>query len=417
MIVEIVAVGTELLLGQTVNTNCSYLGARLAELGYDAHYQVVVGDNHERMTDAIRAAAARADAVLITGGLGPTPDDATREAICAAAGLEMVYNREYADDMAARWRKLGRPFPDNNLRQAEHPQGARLLPNSRGTAPGLVVRHEGALIIALPGVPAEMRRMFEDGAVGVLAEESGESGALVSRMLRTWGRGESAVAEILDDIYHEGANPSLAYLASAGEVKVRISAKAPDEGRARAMIAPVEAEVRRRLGTSVFAADEQTIEEIILEEAARRGWTIGAAESVTSGMVAARLSARPGSSAVFRGGVAAYHPQVKVGILGVPPAVLEERGAVSPETARAMAEGAARALGADAAVAVTGSAGPEPLERPPGTVVAAVRTPRDVRAKILRLPGDRERVRAYAATSALQLLRLALIGEWWKADE
>lgn len=416
MIVEIVAVGTELLLGQTVNTNCAYLGARLAELGHDAHYQTVVGDNLERMTEAIRTAAARADAVLITGGLGPTPDDATREAICAAAGLEMVYDREYAADLEARWRRRGLSLPDNNLRQAEHPQGARLLPNPRGTAPGLVLRSLGALIIALPGVPAEMHRMFQDHVAAALAEESGESEVLVSRMLRTWGRGESAVAEILDDIYHRGVNPSLAYLASAGEVKVRISAKAPNEEQARAMIDPVEEEVRQRLGSSVFAADEQTIEGVIMEELTRRGWTIGAAESMTSGMVAARLSMVPGASAVFRGGVAAYHPQVKTGALGVPAALLEEHGAVSAETARAMAEGAARLLGAEAAVAVTGSAGPEPLERPPGAAFIAVRTPEGERVKMLRLPGDRERVRAYATTAALQLTRLALIGEWWRSD-
>lgn len=416
MIVEIVAVGTELLLGQTVNTNCAYLGGRLAELGHDAHYQTVVGDNPERMTEAIRAAAARADAVLITGGLGPTPDDVTREAVCAAAGLEMAYDRDYAAELAERWRRRGMSLPDNNLRQAEHPQGARLLPNPRGTAPGLVLRCLGALLIVLPGVPAEMHRMFEDHAAAALAEESGESEALVSRMLRTWGRGESAVAEMLDDLYHAGANPSLAYLASAGEVKVRISAKAPDEGSARTMIAPVEAEVRRRLGPSVFAADEQTIEGIILEELTRRGWTIGAAESMTAGMVAARLSAPPGASAVFRGGVAAYHPQVKTGALGVSAALLEEHGAVSAETARAMAEGASRLLGTETAVAVTGSAGPEPLERPPGSAVIAVRTPEGMRAKTLRLPGDRERVRAYATTAALQLTRLAVVGEWWRSD-
>ena len=414
MIVEVVAVGTELLLGQIVNTNAAYLGERLAELGLDAHHQVVVGDNHDRMVETIRTAMGRADAMIITGGLGPTQDDITREAICAATGREMRFSEEHASVLREFWRRLGREFPESNLCQAEYPEGAEQLANPRGTAPGLFLDHEGTMIFAVPGVPAELYQMLDDHVVPRLRRATGTGEVLVSRVLRTWGYGESAVADLLDDLYHSSSNPSMAFLASAGEVKVRLSAKAGTEDEARSMIEPVEQEVRRRLGAAVFAADDQVLEQMILDELRSRGWTIGTAESLTAGMLATRLSLLPGSSEVFRGSVIPYATDLKPTMLGVPQHVIEAHGVVSAETAMAMAEGAARVMGVDVATALTGVAGPGVLEHPPGTVFVAIRTPLDSRSRLLKMPGDRERVRAYTTTTALQLTRLAVIGEWWR---
>ena len=281
-------------------------------------------------------------------------------------------------------------------------------------APGLFLDHEGTLIFAVPGVPAELYQMLEDHVVPRLRQGTGEDEVLVSRVLRTWGYGESAVADLLDDLYHASLNPSMAFLASAGEVKVRLSAKAGSDEEARSMIEPVELEVRRRLGAAVFAVDDQILEQIILDELGSRGWTIGTAESLTAGMLAARLSLLPGSSAVFRGSVIPYATDLKRSMLGVPQQVIGAHGVVSSETAMAMAEGAAKVMGVDVVTALTGVAGPGVLEHPPGTVFVAVRTPLDTRSRLLKMPGDRERVRAYTTTTALQLTRLAIIGEWWK---
>ncbi len=414
MIVEVLAVGTELLLGQTVNTNAAYMGERFAELGLDAHYQVVVGDNHDRMVDAIRTAFSRADALIITGGLGPTQDDITRDAISEATGRQMLFSEEQAARLRSFWDHLGRPFPESNLCQAEYPEGAEQIPNPRGTAPGLFLEHDGVLLFALPGVPAELYLMLDDHVLPRLRTATGAGVVLVSRVLRSWGLGESAVADLLDDLYHASSNPSVAFLASAGEVKVRLSAKARSEEEAGVLIEPLEQEVRRRLGESVFATDEETLEEILLDELRARGWTIGTAESVTSGMVAARLSLLPGASEVFRGSVIAYATDVKRDILGVRPGIIETHGVIGPATAVAMAEGASAVLDVDVAVATTGVAGPDYLGHAPGTVAVAVRTPLDTRSKLLRMPGDRERVRAYATTTVLQLARLGILGEWWE---
>ena len=413
MIVEVIAVGTELLLGQIVNSNASYIGARLAEEGLDAHYQVVVGDNHDRLTDSIRTAISRSDAVILTGGIGPTPDDLTREAICAATGRTMEFNEAYATEMRVRWEAMGRSLPENNLRQAEYPEGAEQLPNPKGTAPGLCLDHDGTLIFALPGVPPEMYLLLDDHVLPRLRAATGETSAIVNRVLRTWGKGESAVAELLDDLYHASINPSMAYLASAGEIKVRLSAKAATEDAARQMIAPIEAQVRQRLGSMVFAADDDTLESILMAELTARSWTIGTAESMTSGSVAARLTVLPGSSLVYRGSVVAYAQDLKTSALGVAPEILEEFGVVSAETAMAMAKGAAEVLGVDVAIAVTGSAGPEALEHPPGSVAIAVHTPECTHSRFMSLPGDRERVRAYTSTAALHFARLGIIGAWW----
>lgn len=412
MIVEVVAVGTELLLGQIVNTNAATIGRALAEQGFDAHYQVVVGDNLEREAGVIRQAMERADAVIVTGGIGPTQDDLTREAICAATGRPMAFSDAYASELRARFARWGREMPESNLRQAEYPEGAEMLPNPKGTAPGLALEHQGRWIFALPGVPAEMEHLLANEVLPRLRRVAGVTEVLVSRVLRTWGRSESWVADRLDDLFQATTNPSLAFLASGGEIKIRITAKAADEEAAEALIAPVEAEVRRRLGTAVFGSDDDTIERVLLDLLEGRGWSLGTAESATGGLVAARITSVPGSSKVFRGSVVTYATDLKRRLLGVMDDVLAA-GVVSEAVAEAMATGARETLGVEVAISVTGSAGPDPLEREPGTMVVGVATPGGVRARTLRLPGDRERVRIYTATAALHLARLAATEAWW----
>jgi nicotinamide-nucleotide amidase len=414
MNVEVLAVGTELLLGQIVNGNAADLGGRLAAAGLDHYRQGVVGDNIVRITAAITEAVGRADALIITGGIGPTQDDLTREAICAAAAVPMDFAEDYADHLRRWWQARGREMPATNLRQAEHPRGAELIPNAKGTAPGLRLRVGQCWVFALPGVPQEMLPMVDEHVIPFLLGQAGvEGGVLVSQMLRTWGESESRIAEIVGDLYDTNTNPTLAFLASGGEIKLRLTARAATPAAAADLIAPVEAEIRRRLGRLVFATGADTIERIVLRLCAERGWTLATAESATGGLVSAALTSVPGSSEVVRGGIVAYHPELKTRLLGVDPAILDGFGLVSAETALAMAAGARRALGADVAVAVTGSAGPDALEQPVGTMVIAVETPEGSRARVSRSPGDRERVRVYTTTAALHLLRLGLTGEWW----
>jgi nicotinamide-nucleotide amidase len=394
VIVEVLAVGTELLLGQIVNTNGSKLGARLADAGLDHFHQSVVGDNVERMAAAIALACSRADALIITGGLGPTQDDLTRDAMCLAAGVELEFDDGYAEELRIRWEARGRKMPESNLRQAQYPEGSDMIPNPKGSAPGLRMEIDGTWVFAVPGVPAEMLPLVDRHVIPFLNDAAGgESGVVVSRLIRSWGMSESKVGEVLADLFDESENPTLAFLASSGEIKVRVTAKARNEDQAYALIEPVAAEVKRRLGSRVFGVDEETVEHLLLTLLSERGWSIATAESATGGMLAARITSVPGASAAFKGSVVAYEEGVKSDLLGVSRATIAEHGVVSPEVAEAMAEGAARALGADVVVAVTGAAGPEPLGARPGTMVVAVRTPKEVRSRVLFMPGDRERRR------------------------
>jgi len=411
VIVEVVAVGTELLLGQIVNTNASHIGSVLADHGLDAHYQQVVGDNLDRVAASIRTAIDRADAVIITGGIGPTRDDLTREALCAATDRALVLDEDYAQRLRERWAARGREMPESNLRQAHHPEGAELVNNPKGTAPGLILDHDDTLIFCIPGVPQEMEYLMTAMVIPRLLEVSGGPSVVVSKVLRTWGQSESMVGEMLDDLYQGSTNPSVAFLASGGEIKVRITAKADSTTTAATMIDPVAAEVRHRLAAYYFGEDDDTVDRLIFRLLEEKGWTIGTAESMTGGLVAAALTSVPGASKYVRGGLVAYDSELKQKLLGVE----DIAEVVNPETAEAMARGGQDLLGADVVVAVTGDAGPGPSERAAGTVVIAVATPDDVRSHELRMPGDRERVRAYGTTSALHLTRLALSGQWWKS--
>ncbi len=411
MIVEILAIGTELLLGQIVNSNATRIGERLADAGLDHFQQTVVGDNEARIAAAIDAACSRADAVILTGGLGPTKDDLTREAIARAAGVGMIFDEDQADRLRERWESSGRVMPESNLQQAERPDGSTLIANPKGTAPGIRLRIGDTWVFALPGVPAEMIPMLEDSVIPFLGD--GDDSTVASRLLRTWGESESAIGERLGDLYDESANPTIAFLASGGEIKIRITAKASTRTEAAALIVPIEATIRERLGKRIFGADDDTVEVVVLRMLEERGWTLGTAESATGGLVAGRITSVPGASRVFRGSIVSYATEVKESLLGVPGDLIAEHGVVSEPVAVAMADGARGQLGADVVVAVTGSAGPDPQDQPVGTVVVAVATPEGTRVRTLRLPGDRERVRTFATTAALQLLRMSLQGVDW----
>jgi nicotinamide-nucleotide amidase len=411
MIVEVLAIGTEMLLGHIVNTNASTIGARLADAGLDHYHQTVVGDNEERIVAAIRLACSRADALIITGGLGPTKDDLTRSAVAAAAGVGLMFDEVYAEELRARWAARGWEMPESNLRQAEHPEGSVLLANPRGSAPGIEAEIDATTVFALPGVPSEMLPMLDERVIPAL--RSDDDGIVVSRVVRTWGESEAKIGELLGDIYDESVNPTIAFLASRGEIRVRVTAKASSPAAAAALITPVEDEVRRRLGNRVYGSDAETIEIVLLGMLRERGWTIGTAESATGGMVAERITSVPGASDVFRGSIVAYQQDIKQELLGVPSELIAGSGIVSEPVAVAMAEGAAGILGVDVAIAVTGSAGPDPQDQPVGTMVVAVRTPEVTRVKTLRRPGGREQVRMSTTTAALHLTRMLIEGVRW----
>ena len=411
MIVEVLAIGTELLLGQIVNSNATRIGERLADAGLEHYQQTVVGDNEARIVAALTAACSRADAVIVTGGLGPTQDDLTREAMARAAGVGLVFDEEQAVRLRERWDLRGRVMPESNLQQAERPEGSMLIANPKGTAPGIRMKIGETWVIALPGVPAEMIPMLEDDVIPFLRGD--DRSAVASRVIRTWGESESAIAEQLGDLYDASANPTIAFLASGGEIKVRITAKAATYDDATTLVAPVEATIRDRLGTLVFGVDSDTIEVVVLRILEERGWTLGTAESATGGLVAGRITSVPGSSRTFRGAIVAYAADVKESRLGVSAGTIATHGVVSEPVGVAMAEGARVALGVDVAVGLTGSAGPDPQERPVGSVVIAVATPDGTQVRTFRMPGDRERVRTFATTAALQLIRLSLQGIEW----
>ena len=409
MIVETLAIGTELLLGQVVNTNATTIGSRLAQAGLDHFHQTVVGDNLDRAVSAIRLALSRADAVIVTGGIGPTKDDVTREVIGVATGLPLVFDEDYAETLRGWWVERGETMPDSNLRQAYNPEGAEMILNLKGTAPGVHLEHEGTWIFSLPGVPAEMLPMMDDHVIPFLQGLSDlDDAVVVSRMIRTWGESEAWVGELLDDLFEAGRNPTIAFLASAGEIKIRVTAKAATDESANALIAPVEKEIRRRMGPRVFGVDDDTVEQVVLMSLLERGWTVGTAESASGGLIAGKITSIPGSSAAFRGSVVAYNACLKQRLLGVPLSLIDEHGAVSEPVAEAMAVGAAELLGADCVIATTGAAGPDPHDQAAGTMIVCVRTPELVRTRTLQLPGDRERVRAYTVTAALHHLRLAM---------
>ena len=403
---EIICVGTELLLGDIVNTNAQYLSRELAAMGIGVFDQVTVGDNAARLKKALGTAVARSQVVIITGGLGPTKDDLTKETVAEAVGLPLEEDEESLRRIEAYFQRVGRPMGESNRKQALKPRGALVFPNDRGTAPGYAISAGNQCIILLPGPPDEMKPMFENYVKPYLARYG--TGTIVSHTLRVFGMGESAAAERISDLL-DGSNPTVAPYAKTGEVELRVTASAPTRVEADAMCQPVINEIRRRLGGCIYGVDKDSLQQVVVELLREKGMKAATAESCTAGLLSKRLTEEPGSSAVFEMGVTAYANSVKINALGVDPALIEKYGAVSPETAAAMAGGIREISGAHVGLSVTGVAGPEPSEgKPVGLVYIALADEKQVYVRKLmagREKGEREKIRSIAASAALDLLR------------
>lgn len=408
MRVEIVTVGTELLLGDIVDTNSAWLAQRLAENGIDVHFQTKVGDNLNRMVEAFSLALSRADAVVVTGGLGPTQDDITREAIAEVMGTRLHSIPELEERIAAIFRVRTRGMTQNNLRQAEVPEGASWIDQRVGTAPGLICPVDRGVIYAIPGVPHEMEEMFNRAILPDLHSRSGKRSVIVSRTIKTWGVGESVIADMIRTRVDAQSNPTIAFLAGDGAIKVRLTAKAETREEARRVIDEEEVEVRAILGDLVFGIDEDTLAASLGSFLALRGWKIAIAESLTGGMVGSAIVDIPGASDWFAGSAVTYSSRAKISILGVDPVTIETHGAVSAECAREMAEGARRVFSAEIGLACTGEAGPVPAESEVGDVYLAFSGPDSSRTIGVRLPGDRQRIRLYSTASLLDFGRRML---------
>ena len=407
-IAELIAVGTELLLGNIVNSDAQMLSQGLSALGINVYYHTVVGDNPQRLRAAVETAKSRADIIITTGGLGPTCDDLTKNVLADCFGKKLIYNEEAARRIEEYFQRLDRPMTENNYQQAYLPEGCVPFQNDWGTAPGCGFEAEGVRVLMLPGPPSECTPMFHERAVPYLRDLT--DGVIVSRSLRIFGMGESAVEALLRDKMNAMQNPTLAPYAKEGEVELRITAKADTPEEADALIAPVEAEVRGLLGELVYGADVSGLPQVVLEAARERGLTLGTAESCTGGLIAKRITDVPGAASVFKGGVVSYHCEVKAGMLGVSQQLLDQRGAVCAEVAQQMALGARQALGCDLAVSVTGVAGPDPDDwgNPVGLVYAALAAPDGCQVKQLHLAGTgarRDRIRTLAANHALDMAR------------
>lgn len=408
---ELIAVGTELLLGNIANTDAQMISEGLSQLGINVYYHTVVGDNPQRVRDAVEIARKRADILITTGGLGPTCDDLTKVAIAQAFGKELVFHEESAQRIRDRFAALGRPITENNYQQAMIPAGATVLPNDWGTAPGVAFQAEGTHVILLPGPPRECEMMFRHRAVPYLKALA--DGVIVSRTIKTFGIGESAAEAKLRDLMNALHNPTLAPYAKPTGTELRITAHAQTEEEALALIVPIEDQVKERLGDVVIGVDVHSLEEVCLALLKEKGLTVGTAESCTGGLIAKLLTDLPGSSAVFRGGVVSYCDAVKAGALGVPYDLLDQYGAVSAQVAEAMALGAREALGCDIALSATGVAGPDSDDRgnPVGLVYLGIAWAGGCHVAVYQGGKvERERIRRQSAQTALDLLRRHLTG-------
>lgn len=415
MRVEIVAVGTELLLGQIPDTNSQWLGERLTANGIASHYHQHVGDNHERIVSAFRVALSRSDAVIVCGGLGPTQDDITRAALAEVMGVTLVRHDEIIATIRSFFDARGRTMSENNLLQADVPDGATIIEQVRGTAPGLMCPLGDQVMYAVPGVPYEMSDMFERAILpDLLARQRalGQISVIVSRVLRTWGASESGLAEAVAERFDaliDSDRVTIAFLASGIEgIKVRITARGNDRDHALSLLDEEEQLVRALIasayGDIVFGIDDETMEFAISQRLLARGWTLGLAESLTGGLIASRLVNVPGASTWFRGGLVSYASDVKFELLHVTPGPV-----VSASAAEEMARGAKTLLKVDVALAVTGVAGPDEQDgHKPGTVFVGLAIGDEVNHVQLRVPGDRSRVRSFSAIGALDALRRGL---------
>lgn len=413
MIVELISVGTELLLGNIVNTNAAYLAEKCALLGLSMYHQSVVGDNEERLAETIRTAEGRADVIILSGGLGPTKDDLTKEVAAKVMGYELVEDAHTKGRIEEFFKNSQfKIITDNNWKQALVPEGAIVVDNKNGTAPGLIMEKEGKSVILLPGPPNELVPMFEQDIFPYLNKLQPE--IICSAMVKICGLGESYVETQIADLIENQTNPTIAPYAKTGEVHLRITAKAADEKEARKLIKPVVKELKNRFGTNIYTTDEsKTLEEAIVDLLLEKQLTLTTAESCTGGMLAARLTNVPGVSEVFKQGLVTYSNRAKRKLLDVKKNTLKDCGAVSDKTAKEMAKNGAFITGSDICVSVTGIAGPDggTEEKPVGLVYMACSYNNKVTVKEFHFKGERSKVRESSVVNALTLLRECILAD------
>ncbi|MBS3902424.1 MAG: competence/damage-inducible protein A [Dethiobacter sp.] len=404
---EIIAVGTELLLGQIANTNARYLSEKLAEKGIDVYWHTVVGDNSERVAEAFRLALTRADLIILSGGLGPTADDLTKETVADVFGLVLEMDEAWEKELEHIFARLERKMTDNNYKQALIPRGARLLVNNHGTAPGIWLEHGGKIVVLLPGPPRELMPMFTEQVLQLLPERNG---VILSRVLKIIGLGESAMEERIADLLANQTNPTIAPLAKHAEVHLRLTAKAATRGLAEVLLDATEFNLLQRLGEAVFARDEETMADKVASLLFKKMMTITVAESCTGGLLAHMLTNVSGSSAYFLQGQVVYSNRSKIELLGLQPELIEKYGAVSEEVARSMAENLRKRSASDLALAITGIAGPTGgnAEKPVGLVFIALAAAEGISCRKFNFIGNRETIKERAVMAALNMLRLYL---------
>ena len=410
MIVELISVGTEILMGNIVNTNAAYLASRCADLGAICYYQTVVGDNPGRLKETVMLALSRADAVILTGGLGPTQDDLTKQTIAGIFGRVIYRDAKTCENLKAYFKRRGITCTENNFRQADIPEGAVIMPNHNGTAPGIYIFDEQKHVFLLPGPPNEMKPMFEESVAPRLSELSGA--VIFSSMVKVCGIPESTAETMIADILEKQSNPTIAPYAKLGEVRFRVSAKAADAESAKALVTPVVDILKERFGTAVYSIDEkEELEDAVIAMCREKGYKITAAESCTGGLISARLVNVSGASACFDRSFVTYANEAKTEELGVSPETLARYGAVSEETAAQMAVGAQRRGKADVAVAVTGIAGPTggTPEKPVGLVYVACAVKEKIWVRKFQFGGNRTKNRENTVTVALAMARNCML--------
>jgi nicotinamide-nucleotide amidase len=406
---EILAVGTELLMGQITNTNAQYISSRLPDAGIGVYYHDVVGDNPDRLRQCLDLAMSRSDVIIITGGLGPTKDDLTKETVASVVNRKLVLDQETFDTIKEYYRKRSRAMPPNNIKQAYLPEGCIPIRNRNGTAPGCIIENDGKIIVMLPGPPSEMKPMFEESVIPYFAERS--EFRLESRFIRIFGIGESAVEEMLMDIIEGQTNPTIAPYAREGEVTLRITARYEKNGTTEDLITPVENEICRRLGDKVYSRDNRSLDEVAAKLLMESGLTLSVAESCTGGLFSSRLTDIPGISAAFDRAIVTYSNRSKTEELGVRQETLERYGAVSEQTAKEMAEGVRKVSSSDIGISITGIAGPGggTAEKPVGLVFVALAHKGGTEARKLELWGNRNRIRNVTCLNAFDMLRRYLL--------
>ena len=413
MVVELISVGTELLLGNIVNTNTQYLAEKCALLGLSMYHQVTVGDNRERLSEAIQTGLKRADVLILTGGLGPTEDDLTKEVCAEVMGFELALDLRTKARIEAYFKNnIYKEIPDNNWKQAIVPRGALILDNSNGTAPGLIMEKSGKTAILLPGPPEELKPLFMEQVFPYLKKKQPE--VIRSQMIKLCGYGESQVEDKLLDLIDSQTNPTIATYAKTAEVHLRVTAKAADEEKAKSILKPVVKEIKNRFGDAVYTTkEEETLEMAVVRLLKKYKLTVTTAESCTGGMIASRLVNVPGVSEVFKEGFVTYSNKAKRKALDVSKSTLKKHGAVSEQTAKEMATGGVFATDADACIAVTGVAGPDPEEeKPVGLVYIACYMKDKVKVEKYNFKGNRAKIREQATVKALDLLRRSILANY-----